>query len=103
MTSAPDVTAEMRRLNARLPEGSAIIFTCTKSDFAPGGLGTQIMAALSRQIEGTWSLRRGEAGGTCFTLTWPAAEVQTRLPVLAGWGLPTPFSRPAASSTVILR
>lgn len=103
MTSDPDVTAEMRRLNARLPEGSAIIFTCTKSDFAPGGLGTQIMAALSRQIEGTWSLKPGEAGGTCFTLTWPAAEVQTRLPVLAGWGLPTPFSRPAASSTVILR
>lgn len=70
---------------------------------AKGGLGTQIMTALSRQIEGAWSLVPGEAGGTCFTLTWPAGEAQTMAPALAGSGAPTRPSRAPASSTVILR
>lgn len=70
---------------------------------AKGGLGTQIMTALSRQIEGAWSLVPGEAGGTCFTLTWPAGEPQTMAPALAGSGEPTRPTRAPASSTVILR
>lgn len=35
------------------------------------GLGTRIMTALSRQIDGDWSLDAGAAGGTRFTLSWP--------------------------------
>ena len=70
---------------------------------AKGGLGTQIMTALSRQIEGAWSLVPGEAGGTCFTLTWPAGEPQTMAPAVAGSGTPARPTRAPASSTVILR
>lgn len=70
---------------------------------AKGGLGTQIMTALSRQIDGSWSLTPGEAGGTCFTLKWPAGAAQTTAPALAGSGAPTRPTRAAASSTVILR
>ena len=69
---------------------------------AKGGLGTQIMTALSRQIDGAWSLKPGEGGGTCFTLTWPAAEAQTMVPAVAGSGTPARPTRAAASSTVIL-
>ena len=36
------------------------------------GLGTRIMTALSRQIDGEWSLRSTAAEGTVFTLSWPA-------------------------------
>ncbi len=38
------------------------------------GLGSRIMTVLARQIDGTWTLEPFPAGGTCFTLTWPAAE-----------------------------
>ncbi len=36
-----------------------------------GGLGTRIMTALARQIDGGWSLERTPEGRTRFTLTWP--------------------------------
>lgn len=36
------------------------------------GLGTRIMMALSRQIDGEWSLGAAPGGGTLFTLRWPA-------------------------------
>ena len=36
------------------------------------GLGTRIMAALTRQIDGEWSLGSSMTGGTLFTLSWPA-------------------------------
>lgn len=41
-------------------------------DASQQGLGTRIMTALSRQIDGTWSLGAAPGGGTLFTLTWPA-------------------------------
>jgi two-component sensor histidine kinase len=37
------------------------------------GLGSRIMTVLARQIDGNWSLEPSPAGGTCFTLAWPAA------------------------------
>lgn len=39
-----------------------------------GGLGTRIMTALSRQIDGEWSLRAVPGEGTCFSLSWPAGN-----------------------------
>jgi two-component sensor histidine kinase len=36
-----------------------------------GGLGSRIMTALARQIDGAWSLERTAEGLTRFTLTWP--------------------------------
>lgn len=39
---------------------------------AKSGLGTRIMTALSRQIDGEWSLKSVASGCTVFTLTWPA-------------------------------
>jgi two-component sensor histidine kinase len=36
------------------------------------GLGTRIMTALARQIDGEWDLGSGTSGGTLFTLSWPA-------------------------------
>jgi two-component sensor histidine kinase len=36
-----------------------------------GGLGSRIMSALARQIDGAWSLERTALGLTRFTLTWP--------------------------------
>jgi two-component sensor histidine kinase len=39
-----------------------------------GGLGSRIMTVLARQIDGSWKLEPLPAGGTCFTLVWPAAE-----------------------------
>ncbi len=38
-----------------------------------GGLGTRIITALARQIDGTWNLAAQPSGGSCFTLDWPAA------------------------------
>lgn len=38
----------------------------------PSGLGTRIMTALVRQIDGEWTLGHGPGGGTLFTLDWPA-------------------------------
>jgi len=38
----------------------------------PGGLGTRIMDALSRQIDGAWRLAPAPGGGTVFSLDWPA-------------------------------
>lgn len=38
------------------------------------GLGTRIMTALSRQIDGDWTLRSSPEKGTVFTLTWPAGS-----------------------------
>ena len=43
------------------------------ADGAPG-LGTRIITALARQIDGTWHLAPELSGGSCFTLTWPAAD-----------------------------
>ncbi len=36
-----------------------------------GGLGSRIMTALARQVDGAWSLERTAQGLTRFTLTWP--------------------------------
>ena len=36
------------------------------------GLGTRIMTALSRQIDGDWDLASRPGGGTLFRLNWPA-------------------------------
>jgi two-component sensor histidine kinase len=36
------------------------------------GLGTRIMTALIRQIDGEWDLGSSTSGGTLFTLSWPA-------------------------------
>jgi two-component sensor histidine kinase len=36
-----------------------------------GGLGSRIMTALARQIDGGWTLERTPEGRTRFTLTWP--------------------------------
>lgn len=36
-----------------------------------GGLGTRIMTALARQIDGEWRLDRTPEGRTSFTLSWP--------------------------------
>lgn len=35
------------------------------------GLGTRIMSALARQIDGEWTLAPSASGGTAFTLVWP--------------------------------
>lgn len=37
-----------------------------------GGLGTRIMTALARQIDGEWSLVCPPSGGTDYILSWPA-------------------------------
>lgn len=42
-------------------------------DDANTGLGTRIMTALARQIDGTWSSDAAPSGGTSFTLSWPAS------------------------------
>ncbi|MFO1130881.1 MAG: histidine kinase dimerization/phosphoacceptor domain -containing protein [Hyphomicrobiales bacterium] len=42
-------------------------------DDADTGLGSRIMTALSRQIDGTWSREPAPSGGTSFTLSWPAS------------------------------
>lgn len=42
------------------------------ADDSPSGLGTRIMTALARQIEGEWTLAAAPDGGTQFTLSWPA-------------------------------
>lgn len=44
----------------------------TGNDAAKAGLGTRIMAALCRQIEGEWALEPSAQGGTRFFLAWPA-------------------------------
>lgn len=36
-----------------------------------GGLGSRIMTALARQIDGAWNLERTPDGRTAFTLDWP--------------------------------
>ena len=36
------------------------------------GLGTRIMTALARQIDGAWSLGTTSSGGTTFAVEWPA-------------------------------
>lgn len=42
-------------------------------DAGNSGLGSRIMTALSRQIDGQWSREATSSGGTCFLLTWPAS------------------------------
>lgn len=39
-----------------------------------GGLGTRIMTALSRQIDGDWTLNSNPRQGTVFTLSWPVGS-----------------------------
>jgi two-component sensor histidine kinase len=41
-------------------------------DAGKSGLGTRIITALARQIDGEWSRDVTPSGGTAFTLTWPA-------------------------------
>ncbi len=58
-------------------EGGANIMDVRDSGRGPaeesqGGLGTRIMTALSRQIDGEWNLSTTPAG-TLFTLSWPAS------------------------------
>ena len=38
------------------------------------GLGTRILTALSRQIDGEWTIARSAEGGTLFTLSWPESS-----------------------------
>lgn len=42
------------------------------TEASPSGLGTRIMMALVRQIDGEWTLGPVPGGGTQFTLDWPA-------------------------------
>ena len=58
-------------------DGGRNLLTVTDSGGQPQedgsiGLGTRIMTALSRQIDGEWELRPDPAGGTVFRLGWPA-------------------------------
>ena len=58
-------------------DGGRNLLTVTDSGNQPQeddsiGLGTRIMTALSRQIDGEWELGPDPAGGTVFRLGWPA-------------------------------